>query len=300
MKRVSVLVPTWRTRERTLRCLESVTRQLGPDDEVIVVDDAGADGTDLAIRDRFPQVRLLVHATNQGWTRAVLSAASHASGSYLLLLNSDTEMRAGSLDAMVRFLHAHPAHAAVAPRMVDSTGATRHELMNLPRCSTPFWHARLVRRWWGDSAEWKRWHALDVDHERMGNVEQPPGACLLVCRADWDLCGGVDPSMQLFFSDVELCARLRELGRLVAYLPAAVVEHLGGASTAQRTDFAAVWHRDRYTYHSQRFGLAGALCAWLSSGLDLAAHLVSRATPEPALPLLTTWLAMPWGQRSRA
>jgi len=300
VKRVSVLVPTWRTRERTLRCLESVTSQLWPDDELIVVDDAGGDGTDDAIRLQFPQVQLVVHAANQGWTRAVMTAAALASGAYLLLLNSDAELRPGALDTMVSYLRTQPAHAAVAPRMVDRTGATRRELMNLPRCSTPVWHTRLMRRWYGESTEWKRWHAVDVDHERAGNVEQPPGACLLVRRADWDACGGVDPSMQLFFSDVELCARLHERGRLIAYLPDAVVEHAGGASTSQRTDFAAVWHRDRYAYHSQRFGLPGALCAWLSSGLDLAAHLVSRATPEPALPLLTTWLAMPWGQRSRA
>lgn len=294
MTRVSVVVPSWRTRDLTLACLASVEAQLGADDELVVVDDAGADGTSEAVRARHPRTVLLEHERNRGYTAAVRTGVANGSGRLLLLLNSDARLRPGALETLVAFLDERPAHAAVAPRLVDAEGRTRHELMNLPGRSTPLWHARAVRALCGESAEWRRWHARGVDPRQPGNVEQPPGACLLLRREDWDLCGGLDPRLSLFFSDVELCARLAERGRLVGYLPDAVVEHEGGASTSQREDFALAWHRDRHAFHRARHGLAGGASAWSASGLDLLAHLWRPASPEPRMPLVKAWLTMPF------
>lgn len=300
MTRVSVVVPTWRTRELTLRCLAGVAAQLGADDELVVVDDAGGDGTAQAVRAIHPRATLVEHASNRGYTAAVRSGVERAAGRLLLLLNSDARLLPGALESLVAFLEDRPAHAAVAPRLVDGQGRTRHELMNLPRRATPLWHARLVRAVCGESSEWRRWHARDVDVEAPGNVEQPPAACLLLRRSDWELCGGLDARLALFFSDVELCARLAERGRLVGYLPEAAVEHDGGASTSLRHDFALAWHRDRYAFHRARHGLAGGLCAFAASGLDLCAHLWRPASPEPRMPLVKAWLAMPFGGGTRA
>ena len=66
MTRVSVLVPSWRTREATLRALESALSQMGEDDEAILVDDAGGDGTAAAVRAALPRVVVLEHAVNRG------------------------------------------------------------------------------------------------------------------------------------------------------------------------------------------------------------------------------------------
>lgn len=294
MTRVSVLVPSWRTREATLRALAGVVAQLGPDDEAILVDDAGGDDTAAATRAALPRVLVVEHARNLGYTRAILSAAEAARGRLLLLFNSDARLGPGALEALVRFLDEHPAHAAVAPRLVDSAGATRRDLMNLPRAWTPWSHALVVRALLGETLEWRRWHARDVDHERSGDVEQPPGACLLVRRSDWDECGGMDARLRLFFSDVELCARLRGRGRLVGYLADVVVEHDGGASTRQLDDFAWQWHRDRYRFHRARHGLHGALSAHCSSGLDLAWSALRAPRRGPWAPLARAWLALPF------
>ncbi len=299
MTRVSVLVPSWRTRESTLRALASVVAQLGPEDEVILVDDAGGDGTAAAVRATLPRVLVLEHVANLGYTRAVLSAVEAARGRLLLLFNSDTRLLPGALEALVGFLDEHPAHGAVAPRLVDALGATRRDLMNLPRASTPWSHALLVRAVLGETAEWRRWHARAVDHERSADVEQPPGACLLVRRSDWVECGGMVAGLRLFFSDVELCARLRERGRRVAYLSDARVEHEGGASTRQLDDFAWQWHRDRYRFHRARHGLPGALSAYCSSALDLAWTIWRAPRSERWTPLLRAWLALPFVDGSR-
>lgn len=293
MTRVSVLVPSWRTREATLRALESALSQMGEDDEAILVDDAGGDGTAAAVRAALPRVVVLEHAVNRGYARAVSTAAAAAGGRLLLLLNSDARLAPGALESLVGFLDAHPAHAAVAPLLVDARGRTRRDQMNLPRASTPWSHALLVRALLGETAEWRRWHARDFDHERTADVEQPPAACLLVRRRDWDECGGMEAGPRLFFSDVELCARLRDRGRLVGYTVAARVEHDGGASTRQLVDFAWQWHRDRYRYHRARHGLGGALSAYLSSGLDLAWTMGRAPRSGPWAPLVRAWLSLP-------
>src|SRR5690606_38983395 len=63
----SILIVSYNTRDYTLRCLESVHRQArGVDHEVVVVDNASADGSAEAIAAAFPTVRLVVSSENLG------------------------------------------------------------------------------------------------------------------------------------------------------------------------------------------------------------------------------------------
>jgi GT2 family glycosyltransferase len=238
-----------------------------------------------------PEARLLVNARNLGFTAATRRGLEVAHGEYVLLLNADCELLPGSLPALVAFLDRSPAHAAAAPQLVDAEGATLRTCMNLPRLATALWHGTPLERWRPASRELRRYFARELDHERDADVEQPPGACLLVRRAVLERLGGLDPAMELYFSDVDLSRRLLDAGLRTRYLASARAVHAVGASTAQRPDRLLRWHADRLAYYRRHHGRAGAawvkLCVLLAAADALArGELRAGTVLRPLLTLL--------------
>src|SRR5262249_4294616 len=91
--------------------------------EVILVDNASYDGSVELVRERFPQVRLVVNRENAGLTRANNQGMELASGRYIFLLNNDTIILPDSVDALVRYLDAHPQVGAVGGKVLNIDGS---------------------------------------------------------------------------------------------------------------------------------------------------------------------------------
>lgn len=94
------------------------------------------------------------------------------------------------------------------------------------------------------------------DHRHSRDVEQPPGACLVLRTEEYLAMGGFDTDMSLFFNDVDLCRRLRSRGRRIRYLSEVEVMHHEGASTrAQRADRRnMLWMQNRAAYYRKNHG----------------------------------------------
>jgi GT2 family glycosyltransferase len=105
----------------------------------------------------------------------------------------------------------------------------------------------------------------------VSRVDQPAGACLLVRRDVFDDLGGFDEFFWFWYEDVDLARRLHDRGALL-YVPAAVFEHVGGASFAswgraesvRSLAHGIVHYADVHFDRRRRLGLA-ALLACLSA-----------------------------------
>ncbi|HID85816.1 MAG TPA: glycosyltransferase, partial [Anaerolineae bacterium] len=106
---LSVIVVSYNTRDLLRVCLESVIASVQSSAsslsyEVFVVDNASSDGSAAMVRERFPQVRLIVNRENRGFAAANNQALRQSQARYALLLNPDTEVRGDALGALVRFM----------------------------------------------------------------------------------------------------------------------------------------------------------------------------------------------------
>jgi len=267
---LSVVVLSWNTREILRACLSALERDaLGAAREVIVVDNGSADGSAQMVARDFPSVRLLCNPENRLYAEANNQGARMATGRYLCLLNSDTEVRPGALARLVQFLEHEPAYAAVAPKLVNPDGSVQRACRRFPTLLEPLLESTTLGAF--PPGSWFSWWSTmgDFDHQRSRDVAQPPGACLLMRTAEYLALGGLDPSLSLFFNDVDLCLSLRRRGRRVRYLAEAEVLHHQGSSTrsqaARRRNL--LWIRNRTAYYRKNYGrLAGC---WLRAILRL-------------------------------
>lgn len=263
---VSVVVLSWNTKGLLRACLSTLAeaRHELPL-QVVVVDNASHDGSADMVAARFPWVELVRNERNEGYAIGNNIGAARATGRYLLLLNSDTELAPGVLTRLVGFLEEHPGHGACAPRLMSPDGRVQHSCKTFPTRRTALVFDTLVERLFPEHPVLRRYHMRDFDHLGVRDVEQPPGAALLLRRELWERLGGMDPELWLFFNDVDLCRRLVALGYRIAYLGDVAILHHEGASTRQIQRFGAIWHRNRMAYYRKTYGAFGALLARLAT-----------------------------------
>ena len=287
---LSVIIVSYNTRGLTLDCLRTLFAQLAPlSAEVVVVDNASADGSPAAVAEAFPAVRLLVNAANLGFGAANNLAMRVARGRYFLLLNSDAFPHAGCLPALVDFLETRPRVGMVGPRLVNADGSLQRSCWPFP---SP-WRALLDSLWLPGSLA-ARWPGFDDyrhwPHDTERTVDFVIGACLLVRREVYEQVGGFDERFFVYQEETDWQKRCQQAGWQVMFTPAGTATHLAGASG--RDDAAGI---DRIFFESldryllKHFGRAGFV-------LNRAAQIVGAALR------LACWAALtvPPGRRARA
>ena len=129
---VSVVIPSWNTRDLLERCLQTLFASGGPTLEVIVVDNASEDGSVALVEERYPTLRLIKNPKNEGFAIACNQGMAVAKGRHVLLLNTDTETPVGALSAMADFLDRNEEYGAVAPRLVFPDRRTQRAVIVAP------------------------------------------------------------------------------------------------------------------------------------------------------------------------
>ena len=286
---ISVVIPSWNTRDHLEACLTALERARKPPTEVIVVDNGSEDGSADLVAASFPACVLIRNERNEGFAKGSNQGIRAARGRYVLLLNSDTEVHEEALQTLYDFLAASPAYAAAAPRLVDRDGRTQRTIQAFPNLWTALFFSTPLERWFPNSPELRRYFVRDWDQESSADVDQPPAACLLLRRDVFDRVGLFDEDLWLFYNDVDLARRLAAAGWKTRYLADASVTHHVGASTSKFSAFVPEWQRNRLSYYRKHHGrLAGVwvkACATLSFADWSLRQLWARLRGKPAEPI---------------
>jgi GT2 family glycosyltransferase len=231
MTTLSIVIVSYSARVHLENCLRSLAAAppAVPHD-IVVVDNASADDSAAAVRAGWPSVTVIAQATNTGFAAANNVGIRATRGDLVLLLNSDTIVHAGAIDALVARLLAQPGAAVAGPRLIDGEGVP--ELSFGPMIS-PLGELRqkiVMRLQERRVGPVTRWVARATARERF--VDWVSGACLLVRRAAAEQVGLLDERYFLYTEDVDFCAALRAEGWKILFTPAAEVVHLRGRSRA--------------------------------------------------------------------
>ncbi|MEO5897495.1 MAG: glycosyltransferase family 2 protein [Vicinamibacterales bacterium] len=228
--RLSIIVVNYNGRGHLQGLLDSLAKHPpSTAHEVVVVDNASKDGS-AALVSAAPGVRLIQLRENVGFSAGNNAGIRATTGELVLLLNSDTVVAAGVLDALIERLDAHPDAAVAGPRLVDASGDPE---LSFGRMISPLTEVSqkaimsLYARGFGPVSRWVH-RATSTEHL----VDWVSGACLLVRRHVAVQVGLLDERFFLYTEDVDFCASVRAAGWQVLFTPRSVVVHLRGRSRA--------------------------------------------------------------------
>jgi len=260
---LSVIIVNWNTRDRLAECLASIGRQAGGIAlETWVVDNGSADGSVELVKGQFPWVRLLANRENRGFARANNQALRLAQGRHLLLLNPDTVVLDGALDAMVHFMDHHPDAGVVGCRLLNPDGTLQTSSYRFPTLLTILASTYRLKRLLplgslrasalGRLLEGRFGHLSS--HDRVRSVDFVTGACMMVRREAMEQVGLMDEGFFLYAEEIDWCRRIKEAGWEVYFIPRAQVMHHIGQSSAQSEDALALLYRSRCYYFRKHHG----------------------------------------------
>ena len=235
---LSIVVVSYNTRELTIAALRSVLVETRATTfEVIVVDNASTDGSVAAIDALDAPIRLIANDVNLGFAAANNQAAMQARGSFLLLLNPDTEIVDGAIDRLMSFQRQRPDAGIWGGRTVFADGSLnpssawrRITLWNL-FCRTAMLTGSFPRSPLFNSEAYGGWGRAG---ERA--VDIVSGCFLLITARLWHQLGGFDPSFFMYGEEADLCLRARRFGASPLSTGSATIVHHGGRSERSRAD----------------------------------------------------------------
>jgi GT2 family glycosyltransferase len=232
----SVIIPNYNGLSFLPTCLDALGAQIYPLDrtEIILVDDASADGSVAFVQARYPHVRVVQMVRNRGLAAACNAGAAVAHGDLLVMLNNDTEAEPGWLAGLAATAQAHPRAGAIASKMLlfdrRDTLHNAGDLMGadgIPR----------------NRGVWQR------DEGQYDDAIEVFGGCgggAAYRRDAWEAAGGFDERLFMYLEDVDLAWRLRLLGWEAVFSPAArLYHHLsatgGGMLASYYTGRNTIW-----------------------------------------------------------
>lgn len=259
---VSIVIVNWNTRNLLRDCLASIQTQTAASHEIVVVDNASADGSAAMVAAEFPEVRLIANTINHGFAGANNQGLAIASGRHLLLLNPDTIILDHAIDRMLGWLAAHPDVGCVGcqvlegPDVIQLTCFADPSPLNL--LITEAGLMRLARLW---PALGRSWY-LDWDRRTEREVDVVSGMFMLVPRAVLERVGPLDDAFFVYAEEADWCRRIRDAGWRCVFAPVAQIVHLdgGGKSTAQiKSKMHVQMQKSHLIYARKHHGRTGYL-----------------------------------------
>ncbi len=262
---LSIIIVSWNVRDLLHACLLSLTSGPCPlTTELIVVDNASADGSAEMVAAEFSQARLIANASNRGFTAANNQGLAQAQGRYVLFLNPDTEVVGDALATMVAYMDVHPAVGALGPQLRYGDGSPQPSRRRFPTLATALFESTPLAWHWPPACNpWaRRYHMADTPDDQTQTVDWVVGAALLVRRAALDQVGGFDEGYFMYSEELDLCRRIKAAGWEIHYFPHAQIIHHEGKSSEQVVAARHIYfHTSRVRYFRKFHGplVAGIL-----------------------------------------
>ena len=205
--------------------LPTVIQYSHPLAEIVVADNASTDGSMDYVKAHFSEVRTVQLEKNWGFAEGYNQALRQVEADYYLLLNSDVEVTEGWLSPLLEYMEEHTEVCACQPKLLAIHDRDSFEYAGacggfIDRFGYPFCRGRV----------------FDVVEKDNGQYDTPmevfwaTGACMLIRSADYWNVGGFDANFFAHNEEIDLCWRLRLLGRKIVCLPASHVYHVGGGT----------------------------------------------------------------------
>lgn len=216
---VSIIIPVYNKSLYTFTCLKSIHENSGKNTfEIIVVDDASNDDTSQVLG-TIEGITVIRNAENKGFIYSSNTGVKAAKGRYIVLLNNDTIVTQGWLDALKQTFKQFPDAGLVGAKLIYPDGRLQEA-------------GGIV---WQDASAWNYGRYDNPDKPEYSYcrvVDYCSGACLMIPRQDLIDLGSFDEYYTpAYYEDTDIAFQVRKTGKKVYYQPGAIVVHFEGVTS---------------------------------------------------------------------
>ncbi|MDD4534428.1 MAG: glycosyltransferase family 2 protein, partial [Prevotella sp.] len=222
---IAIVILNWNGAAMMCRYLPTLLEYSEGDAVVWVADNASTDESMQMLSSGFPQVKTIQLDKNYGFAEGYNRALKQISADYYVLLNSDVEVTEQWLQPLLEYMDAHKDVAACQPKILSIADRGQFEYAGasggyIDRFGYPFCRGRIF-----DTVE-----RDEGQYDNIADLLWATGACLMIRAQDYHRVGGLDGRFFAHNEEIDLCWRLRQLGRRIVCIPQSHVYHVGGGT----------------------------------------------------------------------
>ncbi len=235
MKKVSVIIVNYNTKPILQDCLHNLEGSY-PNLEIIVVDNASADGSAEMVKASFPNV-VLIENENNGLAAGSNLGLTKATGDYYLFMGSDAFPAGDAISQLVNYMDQAPYVGIATCKLVLRNGELDWDahrgfptpwaaLTHFTKLNKLFPHSRIFNRYF------LGWEDMNKPHE----IDLCISHFMLVKKEVIEQIGKWDEHYFLYGEDVDFCYRAKQAGWQIMYLPFCTAVHYKGVSVGIRKE----------------------------------------------------------------
>lgn len=274
MTKLSVIIVNYNVKHFIEQCLFSVLKASeNIACEVFVVDNNSVDGSVTLIKEKFPEINLIVNKTNTGFSVANNQAIRLAKGEYILLLNPDTVVQEDTFTKILTFMDSHPEAGGLGVKMLDGQGNFAPESKRgLPTPSVAFYKMFGFSRFFPKSKRFGKYHLSYLPEDQICEIDVISGAFMLMRKSVLDKIGMLDETFFMYGEDIDLSYRITKAGYKNYYFPETQIIHYKGESTKRSSlNYVVIFYKAMAIFSKKHF--SGSNAFWFNALIHLAIFL---------------------------
>lgn len=233
---ISIIIVNYNTFAYVNNCIKSIHETIEkPSYEIIVVDNntLSNEEEEYLQHQKYTIVKRL--NKNRGFAAGNNAGIRISKGRTLLLLNPDTLVKPGTIKALYDRLTSDENIAVVGPKIEYPDGRLQTTIIPklIPGIRSYFNEIFYLDKLFAGNKRFNTCYMSDFNTEKMNELDQVSGACLMIKKDVIKQVGGLDENYFLFYEETDLCLRCKQAGYKILYEPnATIVHHEGGSRTS--------------------------------------------------------------------
>ncbi len=226
---ISFVILTWNSEHYLRRCFDSIIFKCNEEKvscEVLVIDNGSSDGSCDVVtsyQNTYPETfHLIALDANHGTTYTRNLGLKQACGEYICVLDSDTELGAGSLEAVIKRLGSDEQIGLMVPQLVLPDGSIQNSVKRFPTMLNKL--MKIPRIVFGIKTKNNDFYEnFPFAGEQL--VDTAISACWFFKKALLQKIGYLDEKIFYSPEDIDFSLRVWQAGLHILYYPALSVFH---------------------------------------------------------------------------
>jgi hypothetical protein len=222
---VSIITINFNQLPYTLQLLESLRSSTYRNMEIIVIDNGSEINPEATIREKYPEVSVIVSKVNLGFAGGNNLGIKAARGSYLFFLNNDTEIHPDAIRPLVSLFEANAMAGIASPKILYHNSGETIQYVGCSRMNP--YTGRNHREGFREKDSGK--------YDQLRETELAHGAAMMVPRRVIEKVGPMPEVFFLYYEELDWCESIRNAGYRIYVVPESRVYHKESVSTGKNS-----------------------------------------------------------------